>query len=422
MQRRDLTLLLLISCALLSQSPAAASNLVNRYRYLNPETLPDGVWTFAVSEGRSTGATDRSFSDGGDSISNQAFFSRNVTYSNLLDETPNPLERELAGAAFRTYGRDLSDSAGTVVNDVNVSQSSRTFVVGRGFGDRNSLFVVLPIVTLKTQFQSRYVPSASLRSLTDELRGEGLPRQAEVILERSKNALRNRLEENSYRTDYPSELTTLANVFINHRYSAFRSKKAALSVDSTLVVPAGKTFDENDFLQLRVNEEQLSYRQSVTGRFMVDRRFSLLSSAHYHKRFAFNRAIRVPYNSTSPISADIDPSARIQYGDTSGLSAQTDFRPIESLAVYLGQSYEGKLRNRMAGTLYSEERYRFLEQNSEQSLGLTYFGVSWNSVSAFLSNTFPAPIDLNLQYSFPTSGRNTFEQNVVSMNLMVFYK
>lgn len=395
--------------------------LVNRQQFLSTKVLPQGLWTFGVSHGRWTKGGG-SYAGNGNPVSNQTYFSRDISYAALGDEITDPLERELARAAFDVYGRSSSEIAGTAVNDVSVDQQSNTYVIGRGLSTRSSLFLAIPVVTMRTSIRSRFRPSASLDNLVQELRSDGQHAQAEEILENSRNALHNRLEETGYNPDYPTDLTTVANVFLTHRLQGRPSSNWELGADSSIVIPAGKSSGTNDFLYLRFNEEQYSARQSLTATYSPHGKLEVLGSTYYHLRFPFEKSRRIPLNSTSPLSSDVDRSARIRYGDTYGMSAQINFLPRDNTMVYLGQSQEFKNQDQVSGSLFESSRYDYLEQNTTQQLSLTYVGIAVNTIKSFLAQDFPAPVDLNLQYSFSTAGQNAMENRAIAMTLMVFYK
>ncbi len=60
--------------------PVYATGLVNRYQYLSTDVMPQGVWTFGVSKGQSLEGGNGSFSSGGQKISNEQYFSKDITY------------------------------------------------------------------------------------------------------------------------------------------------------------------------------------------------------------------------------------------------------------------------------------------------------------------------------------------------------
>jgi len=395
--------------------------LVNRVQFLSTQVLPVGLWTFGVSHGR-WGQSSGSYNDAGVRVSNTEFFSRDVNYSALSDEISDPLERELARAAFDVYGRKDTEVAGRAVNDVDVSQSSNTYVLGRGLTKRSSLFLVFPVVTISTRIRSRFVAGPSLAGLTDELRSEGQYAQAQEIIDNTQRALEKRLSETGYSSNYPDQLTTLANVFLTHRYQVSSERRLALTADSSLVVPAGERSGVDDFLYLRVNEEQYSFRQALALSSELNRSVSVLVGGYYHLRFPFERSRRIPLNRTSPLSADIDRDTRMRYGDTWGGQAQLNLSLSESWLGYFGQTHEFKARDRVSGERFSSARYDGLEDGTEQRLVTSYAGVSVNSISAFLAQKFIIPMDLNVQYSLTHAGRNTFANQALAATLMVFYK
>ena len=403
-------------------SSAYATSLVNRFVYLSTNVLPNEIWTFGISRGQSFGIGSGGFSANGQKISNQQFFSKNVTYSNLLDEIKDPLERDLANAAFNVYSREKDSIAGKVINDVEISQSSNAYILGRGFGEQSSLFVIFPVVTIKTKFNSNFELGESLLKLARQLQADGQYRQAQEIFEKSGNTLGKSLNENGYNPSYPSELTSLANVHVNYRYQAVNFDRFKITTDSFLVIPAGKKYNLNEFLYFKINEEQYSFKQNATFQIIPSNSFSVLSSAYYHKRFSFKQSRRIPKNNTSPLSSDIDPNTTLKFGDTFGASAQLNYSPSPSYVLYFGQSLERKEKDKASGSLFESSRYSYLGQNTEQNLGITYAGVSINTIQNFLSKNFPAPLDLNFQYSLSNSGKNTMNNQSLTMNLMVFYK
>lgn len=401
---------------------AVATGLVNRYQFLSARSLPTGLWTFAYNRGQSSGNGNSSFSSQGKSVSNTDFFSRDISYSSLLDEVNDPLEKELARAAFSAYEKESTEVAGRAINQVRVDQSSETYVLGRGLNSKSSLFIIFPIVTIKTRFASNFSNGSSLNQFANQLRSEGQYQKAEEILEKSQNALNQRLSENGYRTSYPSEMTTLANIFLDYRYQALEKKQFFLTSDSTLIVPAGKKSDENDFISMRINEEQYSLKQSLTGAYEPHPHWSILASSYYHKRFPFQKSRRIPLNNVSPLSKDIDPETTVQYGDSWGSSLQLNYAASDTWLFYGGRSYETKFKDHFSGKHFQRERYNFLEKGSDQNLSLHYIGVAANTITSFLAKKFPIPVDVNLQYSFPVEGKNTFNNKVIAMNMMVFYK
>jgi hypothetical protein len=396
------------------------TGLVGRYQYLNTGTLPQDVWLFGLNHSEANGSGY--YSAHGAKVSGIQYFSRTLNYSHLLDEVNDPLEKDLAEAAFKSYGRSNNEVAGEVINDVSINQKADAYVLGRGLTKKTGIFFIFPVVTINTKFRSRFSPSQSLLKFADQLKDEGQLSQSREILEKSESALRDRLDENGYNPNYPSQVKTLANVYVNYRYMAFGSDKVNVASDSFLVIPAGKKFDENNFIPLRVNEEQLSLKQNFTAEWRPHYLTGLLTSFYYHKRFPFNKAQRIPSNSVSPLSPDIDYNTQIKYGDTYGMSFQWNLIPLETFGLYFGQSLEFKQSDQFSGGRFSQYRYDYLEQNSSQRLGMSYLGFNVNTIPSFLLKKFLIPMDINLQYSQTNIGQNTFRNKTIALNMMVFYK
>lgn len=400
---------------------AQATALVNRYQFLTADVLPPGLWTFGYNHGRG-GENSEYYGSQGQRVGRSDHFSRSVNYSHLLDEINDPLEKELAAAAFDSYQRAGSEEAGYVANNVVINQESNTYVLGRGITERVSFFAIFPVVKIQTQFRSQFTNSGSLNALASTLRADGQHQRAQEILEKSQNALVTRLDENGYRSGYPGEVTTLANIHLDLRVKAIEHSRYTVATDTFLIVPAGKKSTTEDFIDMRINEEQYSLRQGVTGSARLSPSLSLMATTYYHKRFPFQKSRRIPVNEISPLSADIDSSTRTQYGDAFGGGVQMNYAINDALQVYTGTSLERRESDRVSGEKFDQRRYDFLTQNTAQELRLHYIGLGINTIQAFLAKKFIIPMDLNLQYGFSSAGKNVAANDLLALNLMVFYK
>ena len=156
----------------------------------------------------------------------------------------------------------------------------------------------------------------------------------------SRNGLYKQLDENGYNTEYPGDVTTLANIYINLRHKAYDSGKLKLLSDSFFIIPSGETFEDNQFLDLRINEEQYSLKQGFTLSRELGKSVKTLISTSYHKRFEFEKSKRIPRSENYRFTSDKDKNTKVQYGDTLSLSTQFNYMFNPTFSFYLGQSFE----------------------------------------------------------------------------------
>lgn len=407
---------------ILASSIVQATPLAGRFTFLNSASMPKDVWVFGSNISQNSVTSGKIYNDQGKLVSNQNYFSRDITFKGLIEEIEDSFEKDLAAAAFKAYGKDENELAGSVINDVDVKASANTFVFGRGLSDRADFLVIFPLVTINTKFNSRFELSPALKGLVSELRAEGQFSRAEEILTKESNALHEKLKDAGYETRYPSEITTLANIYLNYRYQAVRKTKLFMVLDSFFVIPAGETFDDNEFLDLRINEEQYSFKQAVTLGYSPNKSFETLMGAYYHKRFPFYKEKRIPINANGMISSDLDNNVRVQYGDSYGATLQLNYLPSSNLKLYVGQTLEYRNSDSYQGNDYASYRYDLLEDQTEQRLGEAFVGVQFNTISLFLKKKFLLPLDLNLQYNRTNLGKNTLFSETIALNLLGFYK
>lgn len=414
--RFTLLLIFLISVEVL------ATPIGVRYNYLTTESLPKSLWTYGISSGNMTSSGSRTYDESGSLIDNKDYYRSELSYREVSEQIKDNQERALALAAFSVYGKDLDESVGHVENDVDVDVSSQTYLIGRGLTDKTDLFFIFPTVNIKTSFSSEFKASESLKSLVAKLREEGQNSRATKILEDTKNGLYRQLNENGYSTDYPGEVTSLANIYINLRHKAFDNGSFKILSDSYFIIPSGETFDDNQFLDLRINEEQYSFKQGITfsEKFLKD--FNALFSMSYHKRFPFEKSRRIPRSDTYRLTTDKDPNTTIKYGDSLSFSSQFNFKIDPTFSVYVGQGFEKRYSDNYSGERFSKERYQILEENSDQEIGQFYTGVTINTVERFLKQKFIIPLDLNIQYAYSNFGKNILDSHMLTFNLIGFYQ
>ena len=401
---------------------ALATPVGVRYNYLTAESLPKSLWTYGLSTGQMSGTGTKSYDENGNLVSNERYYRSELSYKEISEQIKDEQERSLALAAFRVYGKNLDESVGYVENDVEVDVSSETYLFGRGLTDKADLFFIFPTVNIKTKFRSEFRASDSLNSLVSELRAEGQNSRAREIIEDSRNGLYKQLDENGYATEYPSEITSLANIYMNIRYKALDQGDFKILSDSFLIIPSGETFDDNQFLDLRINEEQYSLKQGFTlsQRFLQD--FNVLISTSYHKRFPFRKTKRIPRSDTYRLTTDKDKNTSVQYGDTFALKTQLNYTIDPTFSAYMGQSFESRYADTYSGDKFESSRYELLEENTDQEIGQFYTGMTINTVDRFLKKKFIIPLDLNIQYAYSNFGKNVLDTQIITFNLIGFYK
>lgn len=407
---------------LLFSTSVFATPIGVRYNYLTTESLPAKLWTYGVSTGEMTGSGSKTYDDTGKLISNKNYYSTSLNFGDISEQIQDNQERALALAAFEVYGKNLNESVGRVENDVKINVKSTTYIIGRGLTENTDLFLIFPTVNIQTSFTSKFIASDSLNSLVKKLKSEGQNSRANEIINNSRNGLYKNLSENGYKTEYPGDVTSLANIYVNFRYKAYDTGKTKLLSDSFVIIPSGETFDDNQFLDLRVNEEQYSIKQGLTLSRDLGKSIKTLVSTSYQKRFAFEKTKRIPKSDTNRFTNDKDKNTTVQYGDTFSFSAQLNYKFNPVFSYYLGQSFTKRYADSYTGKEYSSSRYELLEKDTDQELGEFYTGITIDTVDSFLKKKFIIPLNLNIQYAQSNFGINALDSQVVSFNLIGFYQ
>ena len=386
---------------------------MSSYNYLNNGLLPKGVITFGYNTGRTSPINNR-YNANGELVTNKEYNSKSLSYQDLVDSSKDTFDKVLASSAFKAYDIDLDSNAGVVENDFKVNTSSKVFVLGYGLTNNSSLLFIVPTVNVSFNLQSNFNASSSYNKLIGDLRQSGQGEKANYLEQIKRSPLKTRLNESGQRL--PTEIESVSNLYLN-----YRTKVKTFISDSQLIIPYGHKYSTDNFLDFKINDNSLGFKQGFGYDFNFDKSIVGLYGT-YHYRSPFKMDYRVPRTQNDPMSSDIEKNVNIKYGDQVDFSTQYTYKWNSLLSNYMNLRYIYSFKDDYDGSSFSKERYKILENETDSTSVSAQFGVGVNTISSFLAKKFLLPMDFNLQYSKVLYGKNTFQADWVSLNLMVFYK
>lgn len=392
---------------------AFSKEVMSSYNFLNNGLLPKGVITFGVNTGKTTSINNR-YTNNGNLVTNKEYNSKALSFNDLVQSSENSMDKVLASSAFKAFGIDLSSSAGTVENDFKVNTSSQVYILGMGINNYSNLLLIVPTVNVSFDIESKFNESVEYNRLLNELERNGQKSKAQYLRDIKQAPLKTRLNENGQRL--PTEINSIANIYLN-----YRAKVRTFISDTQLIIPYGKEYDTKEFIDFRINDNSFGLKQGIGYDFNLNKSIIGLYGT-YHLRTPFQMDYRIPRNENDPLSSDIEENVRIKYGDQIDITTQYLYQWNSLFGSYINFRYLYSFKDEYDGRSFSRQRYRILEKNTESRSVSAQVGLTVNTISSFLKSNFWVPMDLNLQASKVLYGKNTFESDWVSLNLMVFYK
>ena len=80
-----------------------------RYNYLTAESLPEKLWTYGISSGQMSGSGSKTYDENGKLVSNEKYYSSDISFGEVSEQIKDDQERALALAAFTVYGKELNE-------------------------------------------------------------------------------------------------------------------------------------------------------------------------------------------------------------------------------------------------------------------------------------------------------------------------
>lgn len=398
----------------LSVSGPFAKEVSSSFNFIVNDLLPKGVFTFGFNRG-STFTTDHRYSNTGSRISNRQWNSRNLKFKDIVDSAQSVNDLVLSAAAFKAFGIELKSRAGFIENDLAIKSSSEVFMLGYGLNKNSNLFLIIPRVSININITSKLKPSNEYEQLITNLYESGQSLRANYLEQIKNDPLKTRLTENGQNTF--TNIDTISNIYLNYRY-----KLNSILLDSFVVVPYGYKYQTSDLVDFRLNDNSLGVKQGLGYNLQITQKSSLQLYGSYHYRSSFTTDYRIPRLENDPLSSDIERDVKIKYGDTVDSSVQYRFDWNSIIKSYLNLRYQYSFKDKFQGRRFSQNRYDFLanETNSESLSG--HLGLAINTITPFLANKFLLPMDINVQYSKTLYAKNSFDTDLIALNLMVFYK
>lgn len=394
-----------------------AAGLITRTQSLDGNLLPKGLWMIGYDQGAS-GAVNSQYSNSGQSQSLVEALRKDLKVKDITKTLKPGLDLGLAKAAFEAYGLSAEDSAGTVVNNLDISYQSETFIFGRGVTDNLSLFFIAPKIRMDVRLNSEVQYSEKVKAMINSLKNQGQHSRAEEIEIKSKNILKEQLQDYGYEDALVSSWEGVPNWVLSARYQTDYLKSKNISFETQLILPNEEDVYQDQFIPVELMEEAPSLIQAAYLGLYQSQRLRWNAFAHYQVRTRFKKQVRVP--EVGEDFAQDKEMLKVRYGNEWHIGTQVGFKPNKSFNVFTNLRFQNKDQDSYAGNQYQRARYAELEEDTDQQQLLAGVGLQMDLVDRFLRNKFPIPLIMTAQYSRSLEGVNSFDNDFYSLNALVF--
>ncbi len=397
-----------------------AKDLVSTAIIESSDTFPKGVFSYGIFNSNSNFIGY--FDENSNNTNLGSLFSDNFTFNDIVDEDIAD-RRAITRGALSAYGiTDFDESAGEHQGNLDIQTEVNTIFLGYGASENLSFFTILPRVKVGINFDNKFTKSEKLKNLISELNKDGNYSKVKEINSKLENPILYKLNEYGYNPNYISTREDWGDLRLISRYRFFKNDFFQSTAGLISVLPTAKTDHLNDFLKLYLGDGQWDLGVQSLNEFKLSNQLRFLSSIEYVNQISSSEEIRVPLNSNSPLSPDIDRNTKQDFGNTYKVSHQFNFQLNKLLSFAAGHVFQYKNYDSYSGSKYSSERYNYLSKNTLQKAHSVYGGITLNTIDSFLKKKFILPLQANIGYSKIIAGRNIPQSEEILLSLTGFYK
>lgn len=412
---------LLVKCAALSvcASQAFAGGLFTPISLDSASVLPKGVRNARIG-GFSTEVTDK-YDGYGSIVPLGNGFNKPVTWNKLIDGRPDASERAQLRGALTAEGVDLNSAAGDARGLVNTRITSTVPVFAYGVTEKITLGMGIPVVYSATNVDTGWEARESFNRQIARLQTLGYEGRILALQNDLYNVVSTQIANYGYKPMVNEQQTSMGDVNLGMKAQLYQGKRTALALTSKVIVPTGRTADVDKVVDVAPGDGAFSAGVGIVSDFKLTQKLILTPSAGYLYQFATDKTVRVPRTADESISPDKDYNVNVKRGDimSTGLALKSQFS--ETIGAGAGYSFQYKNPDSYQGSRYEPGRYRYLEQDTFQTMHSALISLTGSTVPLFKKKQFAIPLDASISFAHVIEGRNVGKLDVAIFDLAAYF-
>jgi len=384
------------------------------------KVLPKGVRNFTY-KGVSRAASEK-FSDTGENVSVAQPLEKDLTFQNIIDGKIDSDEKAAIQQVMATTGSSLDDTFGQTTGTVNVEAMAHVPIFAYGITEKITAAVVVPVVNYSYQMDLGVSQqNASLYAEVEKaLADKGVSDKIDEFYEKIDSPTLSKFDEFNYDQPLSERGTKLGDIKLVTKYQAMNEVNYRVTFQGELVLPTGKDQNINRAVDVASGDGQTDIGAGVNFDFVLNSVFSIGANTNYTVQLSDTNPERIPIQSNSKASPDIDLNTERDLGDI--WSTTVGARYSESgFSIDMGYSYQYKQADEYTGTAFDNERYKWLEFETEQYMHSAQLTVGFDTLSLFKAKKFAVPLAVALNHTRVLSGRNVVNNPLTSLSLSVYF-
>lgn len=346
---------------------------------------------------------------------------QNIIWDNLISKQSSDDQKNLLKGTLESQSITDQDTVGSITGAVSAYANVNVPVFAYGIKENWTIALAVPIYKIELNVDSGFVLDARTQLFINKLEKND-PVKASEVSQNLNHPLQTELQNKGYKPLQSEKYTAIGDIKLVSKYQFFRSDDDTIAFKSELTLPTGTTSDPDKLVELPTGDGQYDLGLGLIWDHQLTSKFSWNFYGNINIQLPDHLKRRIPKSPEGGLTSDVEDVFR-DSGDQYLLGTSIQFgRSQGGFYSNLGYIYQYMQRTRFSGTRFSNDRYRWLEdQNPSQLLNSLVGQIGYSTIESFQSKDFPIPLQANIGFGHPLSGRNATAADVYMAELVLFF-
>ena len=410
---------LTVSVLLLVSPLTQAGSLFVPFSLDSTEVLPKGVrnlavlaFTTEITDGQNGFGTVQPIGGG---------FNKAVTWGDLIKAEKAGYDRNSLQGYVQSKGYAMGDVVGRAVGVVDTRVTTTIPVLAYGVTDRLTLAAVIPILYSNTNVSTGWSANENFNQAISKFAADGKSYRITANQDKLMNVVTTDVATKNYAPLHNESRTDMGDITLAGKYRLIKDDDFALALVPKVILPTGRMADVDKLVDVASGSGVWGLGLSAVTSYEFNGQWMMLASVGYLNQLPTYMAKRVPIQTDSAATPDVDSSTYVKFGDIFTGQIGPKFKVTRLITLGSELGYQYKAPDIYSGDRYEAGRYGWMSIDTEQVMFSSQFGAIFSTVPLYMAKSFPVPFEASLSYANVFSGRNVNITELYSGAISLFF-
>ena len=345
-----------------------------------------------------------------------------ISFQKVIDTKDSAWEKAAVLNIMNSLDKNLDDSFGYSTGDVKVAATAHVPVFAWGITKKLTLAMAVPVLESSMKIDTGVVQKNEElhQQMINALNSSGASSKVLEFNSKLYAPISEKLNEYGYKAAANEQKDVLGDIKLVAKYNILDQEKLRLTSQADVTLPTGEDADVNEVVDVASGDEQTDLGLGLSVDYLLTPEITLSSTASYTWQLADVNPERIPEVSYSKATPDLDMNTSRDLGNMANFQV-AGMWSYKGFNLGAGYSYQSKEKDTYTGSLYSEQRYDWLEKDTDQEMQSLQLTAGLDTIYLFKKKAFPAPLKVMVSYTNVLSGKNVVKDPLYALDFNLFF-